>query len=151
MRHCVGVIDGAAAGSDDGILAADAEEDLVLNLVKPLEPVVIDDLLEALAGLFLDQQVPIDKAVAQRLGEHDTDRALAAARHPNQYDVHTLFLSDFSKTPWGSIPKNQIRSFARLAAAISAGSKSSSTTVSTGTLPMLVIIRGQKMALKPLP
>ena len=87
MLHRLVGVDRAAAGGDDGVLGLDLAQDVVFDLDEAVGAAGVDELLQRLVALLLDQQVGVEEAVVQDLGQHDAQRGLARARHADEDDV----------------------------------------------------------------
>ena len=69
---------------------AELLQHLPLQAAKALFPIAGKDLRDAATRGLADHRIGIEKAVAQRLGQQRTHRALAAAHHPHQIEVGAL-------------------------------------------------------------
>lgn len=67
--------------------AREIREQLVLAGNEAFSAACFQYLREQHALAFLDEQVGIDEAIPELLGEHDAERAFASSRHAYQCDV----------------------------------------------------------------
>ena len=87
MRHAVGLIYCAAAGSYDTFPEIKRCIDTALYLPEALYPVLGYQLTEEMPRALLYDQIAVAEAVSETLGKYDTYRALARAGHSYEYDI----------------------------------------------------------------
>ena len=96
MRHGLRPIHSAAARGDDALARKlQPREHAVFHLQEPLDALAVQNAAERAALLPLNGEVAVHKIAAQRLGQHDPDRTLARAGHPDHNDI----LAHFSASP----------------------------------------------------
>ena len=90
MPHGAVGIDDAAPRRDDAVRRHDARIDALFDADKAVNALVFDDLGKFFALFALDDEVAVDEAVADALGEQHARRALARGGHSDEYEViHT--------------------------------------------------------------
>ena len=87
MEGCPLPAYGAAPGRDNGAAAVQAAHRRLLRVQKRRRPPAVQDLLEQGPLPLLDEQIHVQKLVAQQLGQQDTCGAFAGTRHADKGDV----------------------------------------------------------------
>lgn len=85
--HRLLAVDDGAARRDDAVFRPKPRADGFLDRDEALRALFGEDVTQERAPFVLDEQVGVEKAVADRLGEQDARRALARAGHADEYDV----------------------------------------------------------------
>ena len=95
MPHGAVGIDDAAPRRDDAVRRHDARIDALFDADKAVNALVFDDLGKFFALFALDDEVAVDEAVADALGEQHARRALARGGHSDEYEV--IHISHYNK------------------------------------------------------
>lgn len=77
----------ASPWGNDRVLTLEGENSFLLRVQKSLGPLSIQDLLKKGALPPLDDQIYIDKAQPQGLGQQNPHSAFARTRHTDEYEV----------------------------------------------------------------
>ena len=95
MPHGAVGIDDAAPRRNDAVRRHDARIDALFDADKAVNALVFDDLGKFFALFALDDEVAVDEAVADALGEQHARRALARGGHSDEYEV--IHISHYNK------------------------------------------------------
>ena len=83
MFHGVFAVDDTAPCRDDTVLGLDRGIDPVFDGIEPVQSLLLDNFVKKSAFLLLDEQVGINKKIAELFGQNDPYGAFPTARHAN--------------------------------------------------------------------
>ena len=78
---------GAAPRCDHVAVTTEVQHRLLLRIQKGRHPPAVQNVLEQGSLPLLDDQIHVQKSIAQKLGQKDAHGAFAGARHSDECDI----------------------------------------------------------------